>query len=440
MKKQLFKNAMLGVASTALLLSSCKKDKDENTNPPGLTERWVTVSGAKMRTDPGDGNGGTMVQSLSIEDAKDPNKSFDVFEGSLGYNVKSERTARLQASEDGKQLFNIQYNGADGGIFNAYNVLGGKNFQSTGAEVDIEPYAGQTPRWSKLYDGDKTGIAVNVTVKNDSVGGKLVSSRGIATILSLSLQNAAITGVENHELPLDGADELKGYYVFRLDAPFLNKAGDKLMVGTWMGKYAPGTTTTDATSPRLATRTLVVDYPSLKNPKFITSTQATGDNSGYRSPMSYLGSDGYIYQATHRERAGSGGSKIIRIGQNNEYDNSYVLSLDNALSITDSYIETWKYAGNGIAYVLYRHGGDAQGYIARVDLRAKTASRINIPGLDGLNFGQYQGIMVNGDEVFIAVTPTGLDGNLYIFNSRTNTVTKGAKLINRAGNRYIGVY
>ncbi|MDA3616008.1 hypothetical protein [Polluticaenibacter yanchengensis] len=438
MKKQLFKNAILGVAATALLLSSCKKDKDENTNPPGLTERWVTVSGAKMETNPGDGNGGTMVQSLSIEDAKDPNKSFDVFES--GFNVKSQRTARLQASEDGKQLFNIQYSGADGGTFNAYNVLGGKNYPSTGAEVDIEPYAGQTPRWYKLYDGDKTGVAVNVSVKNDSVGGKLVSSRGIGTILSLNLQNAAISGVENHELALDAADELKGHFIFRLDAPILNKAGNKLMVGTWMRKYAPGTTTVDGTSDRIGTKTVVVDYPSLKNPKIITSTQATGDNSGYRSQISYLGSDGYIYQATHRERAGAGGSKIIRIGQNNEYDNSYVLSLDNALSITDSYIESWRYAGNGIGYVLYRHGGNKQGYIARVDLRAKTATKIDLPGTEGLDFEQYQGIMINGDEVFVAVTPTGLDGNLYIFNSRTNTVTKGAKLINKAGNRYIGVY
>jgi hypothetical protein len=42
--------------------------------------------------------------------------------------------------------------------------------------------------------------------------------------------------------------------------------------------------------------------------------------------------------------------------------------------------------------------------------------------------------------VYVAVTPVGKDGHIYILNSRTGSVTKGAKLINKPGNHYIGVF
>lgn len=443
MKKNLLKITMFGAVITAFSLAGCKKDNDGSgpgTVDPG--DRWITVAGALMQTTAGDGNGGTMVYSVSRENAKDPSVSIDVFNN--GMHVKSNRTARLQSSEDGNNLFNIQYTGADGGVFNKYTVLGGNQFPEADVAVNTADYVGTSPRWAKLFDGDKTGIAVNVsTPANVSVDGEYQYTRGTATVLALDLQNVLISGVQSYEIPLSAEEEVQGYHIWRLDAPFLNKAGDKLMIGTWMRKWIPGTTTADAAdAPRLGTKTVVVDYPSLLNPTIITSTVATGDNSGYRSPMSYVGTDGNIYQATHREVAGTGGSHILRINQNNEYDNSYVFSLDAALGITDSYIYTWRYAGNGIGYVLYRDGASDTGadHIARVDLNARTAARVAIPGNPTLTFNQYQGITIHGEEVYIAVAPVGQDGNIYIFNSRTGEVTQGAKLINQTGNQYIGIY
>ena len=69
---------------------------------------------------PGDGNGGTVVYSISKENAKNPNYEVSVFDN--GFDVHSQRTARLQGSEDGKYLFNIQYGGADGGQLDKYEV------------------------------------------------------------------------------------------------------------------------------------------------------------------------------------------------------------------------------------------------------------------------------------------------------------------------------
>lgn len=444
MKKNLLRTVLLGAVITGFSLASCSKDNNGGPNPdpvdPG--ERWITVAGALMQDAPGDGNGGTMVYSVSEDDARDPNVSIDVFEN--GMHVKSNRTARLQSSDDGNFLFNIQYTGADGGVFNKYSVDGGGQFTEADVAINTADYVGASPRWAKLHD-DRTGIAVNVrtpaNVSNDA--GEYQYTRGEAVVLALDLQNVLISGVQEYEIPLSPEEEAQGYHIWRLDAPFLNRAGDRLFIGTWMRKWIPGTTTADADAARLNTKTVVVDYPSLQNPRVITSTVATGDNSGYRSPMSHLGTDGNIYQATHRELAGTGGSHILRIGQDNEYDNSYVFSLDAALGVTDSYIETWKYAGNGIGYVLYSlvvDGSRTGGYIARVDLNARTATRVDIPGNPNLSFGQYQGITVHGEEVYIAVAPVGQDGNIYIFNSGTGEVTQGARLVNKTGNQYIGIH
>ncbi|NBA75692.1 hypothetical protein GOQ04_09055 [Emticicia sp. ODNR4P] len=428
------------IAATVYTLSSCTKvDSSENVDPVTNQDRWITVAGALMSTTPGDGNGGTMVYSVSKEDARNPNISINVYD--KGFPVKSTRTARLQSSEDGNTLFNIAYSGDNGGEFARYKVNGAGSFTQQDVTVNISQYATTTPRWSKLYDGDKTGVALNVTgIAANNATDKTKSFqyyRGVATVLSLDLQNVLINSYRQYQIPLSTEEELNGHCIFRLDAPVLNKAQNKLILGTWMRKYNPATGLTESTFDRLGSKSVIVDYPSLENPKVITSTVGFGDNSGYRSPNAFVATDGNIYQATQRD---SKGSHILRINQNNEYDNSYVFSLDAALGVKGVYVDCWKYAGNGIAYALYTHDGTTQGYVARLDLNAKTATKIDITYDADLNFGQYQGILVSGDEVFVAVTPVGKDGNIYIFNKKTGTVTKGATLVNKAGNHYIGIF
>ena len=104
MKKYALKYAVIAALfSSALFTVGCSDDdKNIETSEPSITEsRWITLAGAVMGTNnpnPGDGNGGTIVYSISKEDAKDPSKTFDVFEN--GFVVPSNRTARLQSSQD----------------------------------------------------------------------------------------------------------------------------------------------------------------------------------------------------------------------------------------------------------------------------------------------------------------------------------------------------
>jgi len=443
MKKNTIKLFACGlVLTTFALTTSCSSDDNKEAAPvnPVTDGRWITVAGALMQTNPGDGNGGTKIYSVSKEDAKNPNVSINVYDN--GESVQSTRTARLQSSVDGKTLFNITYTGANGGEFMTYAVNGAKNFVQSGTTVSIAQYAGTSPRWVKLFDGDKTGVAVNVTspVNVFEADGKTYKyTRGSATVLSLDLQKYLISDYRQYEIPLAAAEEALGHHIFRLDAPTLNKAGNKLIIGTWMRKTNPQTAANEGTFERLGSKSVVVDYPSLQNPKVITSTVGFGDTSGYRSFNSFVANDGNIYQATQRDT--QKGSYILKINQNNEYDNSYVFSLDTALGIKGSHIDAWRYAGNGIAYAVYSYTGTNQGYVARLDLNAKTAKLVDGIAYDAdLNFDQYQGFVVDGNDVYIAVTPIGKDGNIYIIDAVTGAVTKGAKLVNKAGNHYIGVF
>ncbi|MEN2488781.1 hypothetical protein AAYQ05_13350 [Flavobacterium sp. B11] len=443
MKKNTFKlfTSSLLIGAFALT-TACSSDDNKNTEPvnPETDGRWITVAGAVMQTDPGDGNGGTKVYAISKANAIDPNFSVNVYD--QGVPVQSSRTARLQSSVDGTTLFNITYTGANGGEFMTYKVNGGNNFAQSDAKVNISQYAGTSPRWVKLFDGDKTGIAVNIATPIVSVNEdkSYKNTRGKATVLSLDMKQTLISAYKQYDIPLTAEEEAQGHHIFRLDAPTLNKAGNKLIIGTWMRK-------TDITNPkenessftRLGSKSVVVDYPSLENPVVITSKVAFGDTSGYRSFNSFVATDGNIYQATQRDT--QKGSYILKINQNNQYDDNYVFSLDTALGVKGSYIDAWRYVGNGIAYAVYTFEGTNQGYVARLDLNARTAQKVE--GIDydaDLDFGQYQGFVVDGNSFYIAVTPVGKDGNIYVIDIPSGKVTKGAKLLNKPGNHYIGVF
>lgn len=447
MKKKLLNivriTAFLGMALTAV---NCTSDNFDVTESAVADERWITLAGSLQGTSPGDGNGGMVIYSVNLADAKNPDKEFSIFNN--GYVVPSNRTARLNASQDGNFVYNIPYTGDNGGIFSKFRVGGGNSFQQEGASVSIAQYATASPRWGKLYDGDNTGVAANIAgfTNGTNASGSFAYTRGDATLVSFDLKNPSIKATTTQKIPLTADEEQLGYHIWRMDAPVLNRAGNKLLVGTWMRKTDPATGLNQTGSyTRLGSKTVVFDYPSLQNPTVITSTVSHGDTSGYRSMNSYLGDDGNIYQATQRD---SDGAHILRINQNNEYDNSYVLSLDTALGITGSTVENWKYAGDGIAYVMYSYANapvsslttQPQSFLARVDLNARTAQRVDLPYEIDMYFFQHQGILVYGDDVIIPVSAVGKNGNIYIINRKTGAVTKGAKLINKEGAQFIGAF
>lgn len=182
---------------------------------------------------------------------------------------------------------------------------------------------------------------------------------------------------------------------------------------------------------------LVVDYPSLDNPKVIESSVAFGSTYGYRIPVAHQDSKGDVYQLckTH----------MLKIS-NGEYDNSYNFDLSKAIGFNIGALG-WFYAGNGIGYATYYDAekGDSKEAAAwgvvRVDVYNKTAIKMNVP--TGLYLFQHQYAKVINGKVYMALCPVGGEGNVYIFDSAkadANGFELGAKLKTGAGASYIGIF
>ena len=436
---------------TAGLMTACSSDDtvptpEPDTEEPDIAEpeepRWITVAGAKMGDNPGDGNGGTLIYSVTSDDAKDPSVSIEPFEN--GFIAPSNRTARLQSSEDGNTIFNISYAGDTGGNYTKYTVEGGHTFTPTGSEVSIAPYVGTAPRWIKLFDGDQTGAAVYVSTENEfDENDKYTRTEATIGVVTLDLVNSSIKEFQEHSIPLSAEEEANGYYISRIDMPTLNAAGDKLYIGARLSKVNPDTAESDSDYEILGSKTIVLDYPSLLNPSVITSTVGHGNTNGYRSINAFL-YEGSVYQANQSDPEGS---HILRIGADNTYDDSYEFNLNDALGVEGAYILAWRPAANGKAVIAYRHDASvegvagAQGFFALADLTAKTAQKIDaIPYDPDFYLFQYQGFVVDGTDIYLTQGAVGQNGNIYVVDTETGEVTKGAELVNVAGSHFIGAW
>ncbi|TLP71773.1 hypothetical protein [Maribacter sp. ACAM166] len=434
---------------TAGLMTACSNDdtidsdsKTDTDTEKEVETRWITVAAAKMGDNPGDGNGGTLIYSVNSADAKDPTVSIEPFEN--GFIAPSNRTARLQSSEDGNTIFNISYAGDTGGNYTKYTVEGGQTFTPTGSALSIAPYVGTAPRWIKLFDGDNTGAAVYVSTENEfDENNNYTRTEATIGVVTLDLVNSSIKNFQEHSVPLSAEEEANGYYFSRIDMPTLNAAGDKLYIGGRLSKVDPATAERDRDGEILGSKTIVLDYPSLLNPTVITSTTGHGNTNGYRSINSFE-YNGSVYQANQSDPEGS---HILKINADNEYDSSYVFNLDDALGIEEAYILAWRPAPNGKAVIAYRHAASAegvagaQGFFALVDLNAKTAQKIDtIPYNPDFYLFQYQGFVVHGTEIYVTQAPVGQNGNIYVIDTETGEVTKGAELVNVAGSHFIGAF
>jgi hypothetical protein len=155
--------------------------------------------------------------------------------------------------------------------------------------------------------------------------------------------------------------------------------------------------------------------------------------------IQHIGDDGHVYQATGSNTTGY--PHILRIDKNtNDYDNTYLFDLSQALGVDGiAGIKAWRYLGNNKGFVLYDINKTG-GYLALIDLNAKTATKIPTEYETKLNFDQHQSIAVEGDYVYGPLTPVSEAGNVFVYNWKTGQLTKGAKLANGTGHRFIGAY
>lgn len=469
MRTTFIKTFMFGSVLAISTLVSCDKndgpggpDNPQVSGPDIWNREYVTITGAFPNEQGAAGNGGTMAYALTHDQAVDPNFEVNVF--ARGYGLRSQRTARVQGSVNGNFLYNIQYTGEDGGIFNKYKVAGADNFEDTREEVNTEPILGASPRWVLAAEGTGIGVYASSEIEGSASGkdATFVDVKSTAKIAVLDLDDPQITRQTEFTIPFTPEQTKDGYQIGRIDVPILNAAKNKIFIGCNLtrtdvtvpsGVDEDGEQTWTAGTRELGTATLVVDYPSLSNPKLIYSDKSKNNNHSYRTMTQYVGDDGHVYQAVTNHGTGH---QILRINSaTNDYDD-YEFNLRTALGVDDANISAWRYIKEGIGLVLYTRSGVSGGYIALVDLNAKTATRLDTEnqtdiGFSGQRrtdtqeaitgtFGQFQNIGVHGNFVYIPMTPNGVNGNLYVVDTTTKQITKGAKLINQSGSFYIGAY
>ncbi|WP_055448331.1 hypothetical protein [Lacinutrix mariniflava] len=459
MKKNLFK---IGLLSIVLALGSCSDDDTIGATDPGTTDpvdstRWITLTGSFPDDAGTGGNGGTLAYALTEADAANPNYEVDIFkiENATfvnGFALKSSRTARVQGSEDGKLLYNIQYTGTEGGVYNKYTVGGGLNFQEEGPELNTAAILGTAPRWMKAAEGIGIGVyasSYDVAYEGEAPNFTFVGSDSEIKVALIDLVNTGITNTAIFDFPWSDEERAAGYNVGRVDVPILNAAQTKVFIGCRTRKIDPtGTPVLDEdgipewpSDEIEGTKTLVLDYPSFNNPSVITSTNSIAVNNSYRTMTQYLGTDGHIYQAT-----ATSGADILRINSTtNEYDQSFHFDLNSAIGVTGASIKAWRYVKNGIGVVLYTLADTEGGYVALIDLNTPSNS-VQLPTDVEANadlsttFGQYQNIGLVGDKAYVPLSPSGQDGSIYVINTLTKEITKGAKLKTISGSYYIGAY
>ncbi|PPK87843.1 hypothetical protein CLV84_0796 [Neolewinella xylanilytica] len=437
-----------------LPLTSCEEDETptpttgEEETPGSEDREYFTLALSASPT------GETKVYTQALTDVSEGTVSYD----GVGYEIPSTRTARIFSSADGSTLYNLDYGG---GRIYKFDVNGGEDY-ALEYEKNVEFVMGTAyPRWSKANEAtasvhyaegseaarvyeytDSTEQADGTYVYTDST---FVRSDVTVRVMTVGLDALTFGAVEEFVIPVTPTDLESYNYVGRVDAPVI--AGDKIFYGMAKSAYNPVEPCTGRGCPAAVytnTETLVLDYPGLTNPRIIATEMAAGATNGYRTPVAHLDEEGDVYQIISVPD-NTYDTYILRI-RDGEYDESFDFNLSDLLG-ENTRAYGWFYTGNGIGYVPYLRtdetdsNDDSNWSVARVDLYQGTAVKMNLP--ENLWLRQYQNAAVRDNNFYMAITPTGEDGNVYIFDTTSDSpdgFTLGATLKNLAEGTYIGIY
>lgn len=438
-----FKFSQLTLLAAALvatpLFTACSDDDDPKPAPIPAAENDFHIAYANGTGNPS----GTLVQGLS-----------SLAEGTItpiGHQMESSRTARIFASQDGTTIWSLNY--TVGSIEKLTYVSGDKYTRVARFDASV-PLGSTTVRFTKLNE-EVASVHVSKAVaqyedeKDPSTykGHRMSLSIGMLDLAKMELREGYNPDLE---LPVSGkfAELAKqGYYISRVDAPVLSNG--KLYYGAVFSKFNPLTPDKRAASTNV-TATIVVDYPSLANPQVVFADKELGSTNGYRTPTQHINEAGEILQL-------ASGNKEVHILKlvNGKYT-SFDLNLSKLLN-KGAASNGFFYAGNGIAYVPYEDysteshqvgvdpdGKETYSYdwkLARVDLNKGTVIDLEVP--DGLWLTQYQNSVVRDGVFYIALGPVGKEGNIYMFDVKSESAKgrKGAALRGtNAQQYYIGIY
>ncbi|MFV0540225.1 MAG: hypothetical protein ACK5MZ_03180 [Aestuariibaculum sp.] len=426
--KSIFKYAC--VAILALQVFSCSDSDSEGPDQtdPSTQRPYHLVFGSSST-----GNSVTYSQGVTVEDMMDTNKTYS-FDG-YGFEVPSTRTARVYTSNDGNTLYNLNYGGGD---IAKYDYVAGQNYTED-LKIDVEAVMGTAyPRWTKINEQYAMVHAVATEHLYDTDETTYLRTKATVTLALVDLNTMTIVEDNEFEYPYNETEAAEGIHVVRIDAPVVTNG--KLFYGVMKRNYDPLTDSNETMTYEYV-ETLVVDYPSLENPTIITNTNAAGSSNGYRTPVAHKDERGDAYQMVT-----SGDATILKINSNGTYDTSYSFNISELLNFNAEANTGWFYVGNGIGYVpvLNTDEGDSSSsnwHLIRVDIYNKTVVKLNFDF--NLWLRMYQWASVIDGKLFMAITPLGGDGKVYILDPASTSdkgYTAGATLKTGTDSFYLGIF
>lgn len=433
MKLFKFKKTFATSAIALVLFASCSDNDNSSPRPPEVKNDFhiAFANGSES-------NSSTLVQGVS-----------DLSQGSIssqvGKELESSRTARIFASSDGSTIYSLNYTE---GTIEKLTYQGKDQYTRVGRIDASVPLGTKTVRFTKLSDAEGSVDYIKATAQYDGENATYSKHRMVASIGILDLATMTMKDGYKKEIDVVIDENLakQGYYISRIDAPVVS--GNKLYYGAAVSKFNASTGNAEATD---RTFTLVIDYPTLTNATTISTTAVKGSTNGYRTPTQHKNEAGEILQMV------SGGDEvhIVKI-KNGEYDSSFDFNLSKLLN-KPTKSNGWFYVGNGIGYIPYEDlskdkiqiGVDPNGNptysamwkLARMDFNKGTVVDLNVP--DDLWLTQYQTSVARDGIFYIALSPIGKNGNIYMFdvNSASPNGTLGASITGTGADQYyIGIY
>lgn len=377
-------------------------------------------------------------------------KSGEITFQNKGYNLAQDRTHQLFSTNNGNTIY--VYSSMTR-LITKYETNGTTSFYNKVGEIDATPIVGNTFANFKVID-DKNALIYIATPAHQTTNGVYSKTVVSLKIGRINLENfsADLKDVKTITLPeLPSTTDLPNAYIAGIEHPVL--VSGKLYFGTRKVGYDPtktGRAVTIQNENGYYSSTLVLDFPSFNNATLLTSTIGKGAStypSVFYAPSYAKTNADVIYHANPMK------GNIYKIS-GGVYDNSYELSLKTALGeSSDVWISGMFYTENNIAYVMYAPAasvlqggliyqqGKAVWKIARVDLNAKTAIKMNVAENLWLTF--YQSAKYVDGKLYMALCPMTGDGNVYIFDPKkadANGFEKGATLKSAGGAIYLGVF
>lgn len=408
MKRKLFKFLTYTlIGGSVLAMQSCTDDEYVDTAIQFNGKLFHTVAAT---------NSGALTLGYDQVDISDINNTLPFNSNPFSLPSGDMTHTEIVTSADGLKVYVL--NGTNGNLFK-YNALGGQNYMFE-RNLNIT-YALGTAHPNVIRIDDEYVLLTHLL--NDAGQNKL-------RIALVDLENLSLFYNEELELPADAS----GATLTEVNSAIV--LNSKVYLGvkkTNGGTYSP-------------IETLVVDYPTLTNPRYITSNYTqpiVGFTSGEYIPTMHIDEMYSIFQIVNVEE-NQGETHIVKINED-IYNPSFNFNLDLLLG-EPTYAKGWFYVGNGVGYVPYlrKNLGTADSNnwaLARVDLYNHTALQLNLPG--NLNFNNCRQAVAKDGKLYLPIALPGQPGNIYVFDATNPSPVgfiAGANLEAVSGGTYIGIY